>query len=74
MLEPKATSYHFNWQLPVCNVLSPTWFKAVQQLGRVHRSNQLHPPKFTCIDARHYQRRLVTRDGRFPVVPRAEGH
>eukprot|EP00439_Symbiodinium_sp_Y106_P005951 s5968_g1.t1 len=23
--------------------------KAVQQLGRVHRSNQLHPPKFTCI-------------------------
>ncbi|CAE7639145.1 SBNO1 [Symbiodinium pilosum] len=23
--------------------------KAVQQLGRVHRSNQLHPPKFTCV-------------------------
>ncbi|CAJ1340021.1 unnamed protein product [Effrenium voratum] len=23
--------------------------KAVQQLGRVHRSNQLYPPKFTCI-------------------------
>eukprot|EP00933_Yihiella_yeosuensis_P084110 TRINITY_DN984_c0_g1_i1.p1 TRINITY_DN984_c0_g1~~TRINITY_DN984_c0_g1_i1.p1 ORF type:complete len:1481 (-),score=286.06 TRINITY_DN984_c0_g1_i1:510-4952(-) len=23
--------------------------KAVQQLGRIHRSNQLHPPAFTCI-------------------------
>eukprot|EP00930_Biecheleria_cincta_P044883 TRINITY_DN30922_c0_g1_i1.p1 TRINITY_DN30922_c0_g1~~TRINITY_DN30922_c0_g1_i1.p1 ORF type:complete len:1561 (-),score=286.50 TRINITY_DN30922_c0_g1_i1:353-5035(-) len=23
--------------------------KAVQQLGRVHRSNQLHPPAFTCV-------------------------
>ena len=31
----------------------------MQQLGRVHRSNQLHPPKFTCIDAREQKRFLI---------------
>ena len=29
--------------------------KAVQQLGRVHRSNQLYPPKFTCIAPRTHE-------------------